>query len=435
MPAVEQTTTPLAARMRPRSLDEIVGQSHLLAPDARLRAALDRGQVPSLLLWGPPGCGKTTLAGLLADLGGLRLMQLSAVNAGLKDLREIIARAQNLRAHSGRGVLLFLDEIHRWSRSQQDALLPHVEEGTVVLVGATTENPAFEIIPALRSRCWLVQLHALEPSDLRLLLERALQDEERGLGQLDLRASPEALDAIAAGASGDARRALSVLDRVSSSLSPGEVITLERAVEVLGRPDLLHDATGDAHFDVMSALIKSMRGSDPDAALYWLARMIEGGEDAMVIARRLVVFAAEDVGNAEPRALTLAVAASQATQLVGLPEARIPLAQAAIFLATAPKSNASYTAINRALETVRRTGALTVPNHLRNAPTSLAKQLGHGAGYLYPHDFPDQVVAQAYLPVELSGSAFYVPTQTGAEKTIGERLAWWRRRLDDRKKR
>ena len=422
-------TTPLAARMRPRTLDEIIGQPHLLDATAPFRASVERGRIPSVLLWGPPGSGKTTLALLVAERAGLRFLRMSAVMDGIKELRDLLQRARDHRALSGVGSVLFVDEIHRWNKAQQDALLPHVEEGLVVLVGATTENPGFEVIPALRSRSWLLQLRPIGPEDLVGLLTRALVDSERGLGEQRLQVEPAALRAIAEGASGDARRALSTLERLTSGLAPGASLSLADVAEALGRRDLLHDATGDAHFDVVSAFIKSMRGSSPDAALYWLARLLEGGEDPMYVARRMVVFAAEDVGNAEPRGLTLAVAASEAAHLLGMPEARIPLAQAAVFLATAPKSNASYKAIDLAIERVRATGAVPVPLHLRNAPTKLAKGLGHGEGYLYPHDSADGVVAQEYLPPELRAEVYYRPTDRGQEKVIGERLAWWKRRV------
>ena len=420
-------TTPLAARMRPRTLDEIIGQPHLLDATAPFRASVERGRIPSVLLWGPPGSGKTTLALLVAERAGLRFLRMSAVMDGIKELRDLLQRARDHRALSGVGSVLFVDEIHRWNKAQQDALLPHVEEGLVVLVGATTENPGFEVIPALRSRSWLLQLRPIGPEDLVGLLTRALEDSERGLGEQRLQVEPAALRAIAEGASGDARRALSTLERLTSGLAPGASLSLADVAEALGRRDLLHDATGDAHFDVVSAFIKSMRGSSPDAALYWLARLLEGGEDPMYVARRMVVFAAEDVGNADPRGLTLAVAASEAAHLLGMPEARIPLAQAAVFLATAPKSNASYKAIDLAIERVWATGAVPVPLHLRNAPTKLAKGLGHGEGYLYPHDSADGVVAQEYLPPELRAEVYYRPTDRGQEKVIGERLAWWKR--------
>ena len=422
-------TTPLAARMRPRTLDEIIGQPHLLDATAPFRASVERGRIPSVLLWGPPGSGKTTLALLVAERAGLRFLRMSAVMDGIKELRDLLQRARDHRALSGVGSVLFVDEIHRWNKAQQDALLPHVEEGLVVLVGATTENPGFEVIPALRSRSWLLQLRPIGPDDLVGLLTRALEDSERGLGEQRLQVEPAALRAIAEGASGDARRALSTLERLTSGLAPGASLSLADVAEALGRRDLLHDATGDAHFDVVSAFIKSMRGSAPDAALYWLARLLEGGEDPMYVARRMVVFASEDVGNAEPRGLTLAVAAADAAHLLGMPEARIPLAQAAVFLATAPKSNASYKGIDQAIERVRATGAVPVPLHLRNAPTKLAKGLGHGEGYRYPHDSADGIVAQEYLPPELRAEVYYRPTDRGQEKVIGERLAWWKRRV------
>jgi len=428
-------TTPLAARMRPRDLDEILGQKHLLASDAPFRAAVERGRLPSVLLWGPPGTGKTTLALLLAERAKLTFLRLSAVTDGLKELREVIARAREIRAAGGGGILLLVDEIHRWNKAQQDALLPHVEEGLVVLVGATTENPGFEVIPALRSRCWLLQLHPLDDENLRQVLIRALRDTERGLGGQRLTVDDDALAAIVASSGGDARRALSILERATSGLPQEGRLSLEDLSPVLGGRDLRHDATGDAHFDVVSAFIKSMRGSDPDAAVYWLARMLEAGEDPLYPARRMVVFAAEDVGNAEPRALQVAIAAADAVHLLGMPEGRIPLAQAAIFLATCPKSNASYKAIGAAIDVVRDTGGLPVPVHLRNAPTAIAKRLGHGAQYQYPHDHPDAIVEQAYLPEALQGRTLYVPTDRGQEKLIGERLRWWRERLRSRDQR
>ncbi len=410
---------PLAERLRPRSLDEILGQPALLAPDAPFRRALNSGRLRSMLLWGPPGCGKTTLARVLADAVGFRLVAFSAVLSGVKELREVIEQRPAL---DPRPLLLFVDEIHRWNKAQQDALLPHVENGTLVLVGATTENPAFHLIPALRSRCELVVLQSVPTEAVRALLDRALADPERGLPP-DLVVEPEALNAIARSTDGDARRALSILERLADR---GDV-TLD-AFRAAGN-SLFHDRDGDAHYDVVSAFIKSLRGSDADAALYWMARMLEGGEDPVFVARRLVIFASEDIGNAEPRALPLAVATMEGCARIGMPEARILLGQACTFLATSPKSNASYTAINAALAEVKQSGALPVPLHLRNAPTGLAKSMGHGAEYRYPHDFPGHVVAQQYLPDALVGTRFYTPTTQGAEKTIGERLAWWKQTL------
>jgi putative ATPase len=428
---------PLAARMRPRSLDEIIGQRHLSGPDAPFRHAVEGGHLPSVLLWGPPGVGKTSIARLLAEAGGLRFRQISAVTSGMKDLRAII---EGVKPSAGglfgsaptTGVLLFVDEIHRWNKAQQDALLPHVEDGTIVLVGATTENPAFEIIPALRSRCWMLRLHALDDEALLAVLARALHEPERGLGGLGLTAEPGALELVAAFAGGDARRALSLLERAAHACHDAGVLRTASVHTLLGERDLAHDARGDAHYDVVSAFIKSMRGGDPDASLYWMARMLEGGEDPVFVARRLVIFTSEDVGNADPRALQVAVSALQAVQLVGMPEARIPLAQACTYAACAPKSNAAYKAINAAIAKVQETGGLPVPNHLRNAPTKLAKTLGHGKDYRYPHDHPDHIVRQQYMPDKLEGARFYTPVQHGAERAMGERLAWWRRQLDER---
>ena len=426
------STVPLAARMRPRTLDEIVGQDQLLASRAPFRVALDAGNLTSVLLWGPPGSGKTSLARLLAEVGDLHFFPLSAVMAGIKDLRAVLEEAKDMKAAYGRGSVLFVDEIHRWNKAQQDALLPHVEEGTVVLVGATTENPAFQIIPALRSRCWLLILEAVGESDLVALLKRALTDTERGLGARQLAPTPEALQAIATAASGDARRAISILERVASALTDGQRLTIEAVADAAGKKDLLHDADGDAHYDVVSAFIKSLRGSDPDGALYWMARMIEGGEDPMFLARRMVIFASEDIGNADARALTVAVSGMQGIHLVGMPEARIILGQVCTYLAAAPKSNAAYKAIDAALATVRQSGAQPVPKHLRNAPTQLAKELGHGAEYRYPHDYPDHIVRQSYLPPKLEDVRFYEPANVAEEKLIRDRLRWWQQRLDAR---
>lgn len=428
---------PLASRMRPRNLAEIIGQQHLTGEDAPFRQAVEGGHLPSVLLWGPPGVGKTSIARLLADAGGLRFRQLSAVASGMKDLRAIIDGLQRetgglFGGEPTTGVLLFVDEIHRWNKAQQDALLPHVEEGTVVLVGATTENPSFEIIPALRSRCWLLRLHPLDDDAVLHLLKRALLDKARGLGELGVTPEPGALELIAAFAGGDARRALSLLERAAHASMPHAVLRPGAVRAMLGERELGHDARGDAHYDVVSAFIKSMRGSDPDASLYWMARMLEGGEDPVFVARRLVIFTSEDVGNAEPRALSLAIAALQAVQLVGMPEARIPLAQACTYAACAPKSNAAYRAIDAAIAVVRQTGGLPVPAHLRNAPTQLAKSLGHGRDYLYPHDHPHHVVAQQHLPDALAGRQFYEPVNHGAERAIAERLTWWRRELGSR---
>lgn len=414
--------------MRPRTLDEVRGQAQVSAPDAPLRLALARGLRPSVLLWGPPGCGKTSLARVLAGAYGLPLHNLAAVSAGLKELREALGadRAAGGLFGDPRPPLIFVDEIHRWNKAQQDALLPWVEEGRAVLIGATTENPAFSINPALRSRCWLLMLDPLGPDVVGSLLDDAWVDAARGLGQAPGTLPATVRAAILRQANGDARRALTLLERWSTA---GERDPSPAAIQrVLGTADTGHDHDGDAHHDVTSALIKSMRGSNPDAALYWLARMLEGGEDPRFIARRLVIFASEDVGNADARALLLASAALDAAERIGMPEVRIVLGQVTTFLATAPKSNAAYKGIDAAIADVRAHGARPVPAHLRLASTAFDRARGEGAGYLYPHDHPDAHVAQQYLPEGLDGVRFYEPSARGGEKDISARLAHWRER-------
>ncbi len=403
--------------MRPQSFDDMLGHADLVGPDAAFRRAAEAGQLRSAILWGPPGSGKTTLALCVAATGRYRFQPLSAVFSGVKELKELVAGIPALEA---RPTLLFVDEIHRWNKAQQDALLPHVESGRLVLLGATTENPSFYLIPALRSRTELLVLDRASRADVLAALRRALDDPKRGLAGVE--AEEAALQRISAVCDGDIRRALGLLE----GLALRGPLTLP-ALEALGT-SLFHDRDGDAHYDVVSAFIKSMRGSDPDAALYWMARMLEAGEDPAFVARRMVIFAAEDIGNAEPRALQIAVSAMDACARIGMPEARIILAQACTWLASAPKSNASYVAIEAALSAVRREGALPVPLHLRNAPTGLAKQLGHGAEYRYPHEYPNHIVAQTYLPEALLNARFYEPGQEGAEKAIAERLVWSRKR-------
>src|SRR6266581_4183159 len=421
---------PLAERMRPRTLDEYVGQTRLLGPGRLLKQISDGQTVPSLILWGPPGCGKTTLAYLLAQTVQAPFVAFSAVLSGVKELRQIVEAAQEQRRLHGKPTTVFVDEIHRFNKAQQDAFLPHVEKGLIVLLGATTENPSFEVIAPLLSRAQVVVLEALSPDDLKLLLRRTLQDEERGLGAQHLTADEEALTFLAQHAQGDARVALNTLEVAATLAAQKETsrIDLELAEEAAQHKALLYDKGGEEHYNVISAFIKSLRGSDPDAAVYWLMRMLEAGEDPLFIVRRMVIFAAEDVGNAEPQALQVAVAAKDAVHFVGLPEGRIPLAQAATFLATCPKSNASYRAMLAAAEDVRQAGPLPVPLHLRNAPTPLMKGLGYGAGYLYPHDYEDAVVEQDYLPERLRARLYYEPSDRGREHEIGERLRAWRAR-------
>jgi putative ATPase len=399
-----------------------------LREGAALRSLAESDALPSLILWGPPGCGKTTLARVLASSSGARFEPLSAVMAGVNEIREVVRRARR----GGQRTVLFLDELHRLNRAQQDALLPHVEVGTVTLIGATTENPSFEIIAPLLSRCRVFTLARLEPDALALLIRAAAADVDRGLGRLGVALDEDSIAAIAHAADGDARRALGLLESAVSvhlrSAERAEPLTLEAIQEAAGRRLLVHDRDREEHYNVVSALIKSLRASDPDAALYYAARMLDAGEDPLFLARRLVIFASEDVGNAEPLALGLATSTYLAVERIGMPEGRIPLAQAVTFLACAPKSNASYVAIGRAGEAVRKHGSLPVPLHLRNAPTPLMKGMGYGRDYEYAHNAPGRFVAARNLPDELGQATFYEPTREGAEAQIAERLADWRQR-------
>jgi len=410
--------------MRPRSLDEVVGQKHILGPNTLLREAIESDQVPSLILWGPPGTGKTTLARVIASATQSELVALSAVESGIKDIRETVAGAELLLGEQHRRTLLFIDEIHRFNKAQQDALLPHVEKGTVTLIGATTENPSFEVISPLLSRCRVFALRPLEEHDLRELLLRALRDEERGLGRAGLRPSDAFLDHVVRHSSGDARRALNALE-VASARAQSEKradLTEKDAEEALQQKTLLYDKSGDAHYDTISAFIKSLRGSDPDAAVYYLVRMLESGEEPRFLLRRMVIFASEDVGNAEPRALQVAVDALRAFELVGLPEGVLPMTQAAAFLASCPKSNSVIKAYSKARSAVLERGPLPVPLKLRNAPTPLMKSMGYAGGYRYPHNFEGHYVPEEYLPDELKASRFYEPSESGEEARIKERL-------------
>jgi putative ATPase len=430
---------PLADRMRPRTLDEVVGQRHLLAPGKPLHAALAGGQAHSCILWGPPGTGKTTLARLIAARCEVQFIALSAVMAGVKDVRAAVEQAREARARNGMGTLLFLDEVHRFNKAQQDAFLPYVEDGTFVFIGATTENPSFELNNALLSRARTYVLKPLDAADIRLLLERALADSERGLGGLHLQIEPASLDVQAAAADGDARRALNLLESASDLAvadGGGARVDAEAIQAVVAGGYRRFDKQGDLWYDQISALHKSVRGSDPDAALYWFARMIDGGCDPRYLARRLVRMASEDIGNADPRALRLALDAADVYERLGSPEGELALAQAAAFLACAPKSNAVYVAFDRALEDARRHGTLDVPLHLRNAPTGLMRSLGWGRGYRYDHDEADAHAAgQRYLPAELGDPVYYEPPARGLEIKIAERLAELRAQRRDREKR
>jgi putative ATPase len=415
---------PLAERMRPRDLTEYAGQEHLVAPSRLVGEMMRDGVLQSLILWGPPGTGKTTLARLLAAATRATCLHFSAVTSGVKELRQAIADARASRARTGVRPVLFVDEIHRFNKAQQDALLPHVENGTVTLIGATTENPSFEVIAPLLSRCSVVVLEPLGGAHLAALLERALRDEDRGLGRLQLVLADDARAFLVDHAAGDARAALNALEGAASlATRAGSAITLAVAEEAAQRRALLYDKTGEEHYNVVSAFIKSMRGSDPDAAVYWLMRMLEAGEDPRFVARRMVIFASEDIGNADPHALPLAIAARDAFDFVGLPEGRIPLAHAATYLAVAPKSNAAYVAMQAAAADVSTHGALPVPRHLRNAPTSLMRGLGYGAGYEYAHDRAGAEVGHAHLPDALRARRYYEPTDRGAEREIKAHLA------------
>ncbi|HZD18651.1 MAG TPA: replication-associated recombination protein A [Actinomycetota bacterium] len=403
---------PLAARMRPRTFEGFVGQRHLLGPGKTLTQLLEAGHLPSLLLWGPAGTGKTTLAHLLADAVGADIVQLSAVSSGVADARKVMERAKGGMFRT----VLFVDEVHRWSKAQQDVLLPAVEDGTITLIGATTENPYFSLVTPLLSRCILLRLEPLSPDEVRELLRRALEDEDRGLGKLAVEVPQEAVDHLVEVAGGDARVALTGLEAaVLAARAAGEdVVTLERAADAVQKKAIVYDRQGDAHYDVISAFIKSIRGSDPDAALFWLARMLEAGEDPRYVARRMVVHASEDVGLADPRALLVAVAAAQAVEYVGLPEARLNLAEAAVYLARAPKSNSVLTALGRAQEDAASSDP--VPLHLKEPSGHPGlKKLGYGEGYRYPHDYPGHRVEQEYRPTRFSGTRYYEPSGEGEE--------------------
>ena len=423
---------PLAERMRPLSLDEFVGQEHILKEGKSLRTAIEEDTIQSLIFWGPPGSGKTTLARIIAKKTGGLFISFSAVLSGVKDIRAVIEQARSHSKYPGRSTILFVDEIHRFNKAQQDAFLPHVEDGTIILIGATTENPSFEVISPLLSRTKVVVLNLLREEELEDILKSAIANKERGLGNYDVKVDSVALRYIASASNGDARRALNTLELVVMTTPADEDnvrrITPERIEEIVQRKFLVYDKEGEEHYNLISALHKSMRGSDPDAALYWLGRMLEAGEDPLYVARRLVRFATEDVGNADPSALQVAISAMHAYQFLGSPEGDLALAQSTVYLACAPKSNAIYTAYSQVQNDIQKTQALPVPLHIRNASTSLMKKLGYGKNYKYPHDFPDSHVEEEYLPENLKGRIYYHPTDHGFEEEIKKRLAKWRKK-------
>jgi putative ATPase len=423
--AVPESARPLAARMRPRSLDEFVGQEQILEPGKPLRAAIEKGTIGSIILWGPPGTGKTTLARMVARYADREFVPFSAVTEGVPRVRAIVAEAEERLAMSGRGTILFVDEIHRLNKAQQDAFLPHVEAGTVTLVGATTENPSFEINGALLSRARVFVLRSLEDADIATLLRRALEDRERGLGGLDISADDDAMALMARESDGDARRALTALEAAAESVGTGGRITIDVAREAMQLRFARHDKGGEEHYNILSAYHKSLRGSDPNGALYWMARLLDGGEDPMTIFRRAIAMAAEDIGLADPEALKLAIAARDAYHMLGAPEGYLPLAELTIYLATAPKSNSSKMALDAAMRAARETPGEPVPLHIRNAPTKLMKELGYGRGYQYAHDSAEAYIPQEYLPEALRGQPLYEPGRFGFEREIAKRLAWW----------
>jgi putative ATPase len=432
-----QREAPLADRMRPRTLDEFVGQDHLLGTGKVLRQAIESDHLPSMILWGPPGSGKTTLAMIIASMTGAHFATFSAVLSGVKEIREVVQEANEEWKYRKRRTILFVDEIHRFNKAQQDAFLPHVEKGTIILIGATTENPSFEVISPLLSRSKVFTLNALTEKEIEGILKRSLEDKERGLGKYPTVLDAGVFQGICLVANGDARVGLNTLEMAVMTTPPDAKgirhIHKKNLEEVLQRKAFLYDKSGEEHYNLISALHKSLRGSDPDAALYWLGRMLEAGEDPLYIARRMIRFASEDVGMADPQALQVTVSAMEAFHFIGLPEGNLALAEAAVYLATAPKSNALYAAFQGVQKDVREVENFPVPLHIRNAPTSLMEELGYGKGYKYPHDYPEHFVAEEYLPENLRGRIYYRPSEQGFEREIKKRLEHWKKQRDNKK--
>ncbi len=436
-PSDADASAPLAERMRPKTIAEYIGQSHLLAPGSLLRRSIEEDKLFSMIFWGPPGSGKTTLARILANETKSHFVSFSAVLSGVKEIRQVIDDARQLWESKKKKTILFVDEIHRFNKAQQDAFLPHVESGLITLIGATTENPSFEVIAPLLSRTRVMLLKPFSEEDLTAIVKNALNNEMKGLGKLAIKIDADAVRYIVSLADGDARSVLNNLEAITAVVQnlPEEkrIITNKLAEETLLKKALLYDKDGEEHYNLISAFHKSLRGSDPDAALYWLGRMLNAGEDPLYIARRMIRFASEDIGNADPQALAITIAAQQAFHFIGLPEGELALAQAAVYLATAQKSNSLYTGYGRVKEIINKTGYLPVPLHIRNAPTKLMKELDYGKDYKYAHDYNDAYVPQEYLPDKLQGRKFYYPKESGHEKTIKERMELWQKKKNSTK--